>query len=117
MTSNPGLSTSVVVVINGSRRPIRNVSCLVYTDDGPGPGPAARISPSSCALILPGTSRQADTAVAVETPIRTLRPGGQAEFRFTRQKADCPGGEADVTFTDDAGFTWSLTSDLALSLM
>ncbi len=108
--------TSLVVVINGSRRPVTKVKCAVFPDDEG----AAPVAPLWCAEMLsidfPVKGwMMPDQAAGAVTSLRVLRPGARAGFQFGVRKADCPLGEADVGFTDDIGLSWSLASDLALS--
>ena len=106
MASAPG--QSLAVVINGSRRPVRNVSCVAFVGDSREPLAAryaAELRPPD--FVMP--DRQEDSWMLVYT----LRAGGQAGFQFATKVAN--DGETEVEFTDDAGYRWSLTSGLHLS--
>jgi hypothetical protein len=113
MAERPG--KSLVVVINGSHRPVREVTCTLY--DAPEGEPfeveyAIELLPAS----FPGGG-----FVFREMPgrrewmIGALRGGGRAGFQFSKLKADYPYGHVEIEFVDDAGYSWSLTSDLSLS--
>lgn len=118
--AEPGYS--LVVVINGSRRPIRDVGCVAYLDEGPAGQQSRTAAPDYCAEMLPVDFPKAGGWVMPkmgENPVMSLevlRPGGRAGFRFHVLSADClkAGGEAEALFTDDAGARWSLSSYLSL---
>lgn len=108
-------SESLAVVINGSRRPIRNVSCVAWVGD-----PKERLVSRYAAEMRPIDFPRQAFAMPEQTPdswmtIYALRAGGRAGFRFATEVSD--DDETEVEFTDDAGCRWSLTSGLHLSLL
>jgi len=109
--SDPG--ASLVVVINGSRRPITSVSCLVYPLDDDN-----EVEPLYCAEMRPADSPRPewvmpDIEAKNDTELLALRAGGRAGFHFQVQKTGS--STAYINFYDDAGNYWLLSSDLALS--
>ena len=113
--SPPG--TSFVTVINGSRRPIRELTCLVYPDDletSVTPDYAAEMNPIHYpqeAWVLP-PKPQTPRPI---TDLPSLRSQGRAGFIFPVQRIAHPAGVARVEFRDDAGRHWRLYDDLSLS--
>jgi hypothetical protein len=104
--------SSVVVVINGSRRPIRSVTCVVYPESSD-----RTLPPSGCAEMYPPTHERHGWAfpspTGSESPmIYALRAGGRAGFKFPRSKQELL--EAEVQFNDDAGLRWVLNNELHL---
>ena len=110
--------TSFVTVINGSRRPIRDVTCQLRPDAFD-----TTVSPEHAAEMYLAEFPQKiwtmpEKPVGLLQPIReldSLRSGGRAGFIFPIRQADSPGGFAQVEFKDDAGCCWQLFSDLSPS--
>lgn len=110
---------SLVVIINGSRRPIRYVTSwldanqnflspeLIKADYGAEMYPAdAQHGVDS--YVLPKYSETDGRGVWA------LRAGGRAGFQFSTRRTGRPLGMAFIKFTDDAGYEWRLASDLSL---
>jgi hypothetical protein len=111
MPSAPG--ESLVVVINGSRRPIRNVSCVAWVSDS-----KERLAPRYAAEMRPIDFPRQAFVMPEQKPdswmkVYALRAGGRAGFQFAAEVSD--DDETEIEFTDDAGCRWSLTSGLHLS--
>ena len=114
---DPQLARSLIVVINGSSRPIRDIAAVVHTSD--------KVSPSvplGCAeMVAAVVSGPPDGWVM---PVRenanghrrmdALRPEGRAGFVMSLAPGALTGSEARAEFTDDAGYRWRLTNDLSL---
>jgi hypothetical protein len=115
-----GAIKSMVTVINGSRRPIRNVQCKAYTGVSvgeekiqieldysdelmPDPGAAGSFTFPSKPYLSPW--------------IGVLRSDTRAGFQFQGHKPAGPLAYALVKFTDDAGNHWSLSSNMSLRLL
>jgi hypothetical protein len=105
---------SVVQVINGSRRPIRDVTCWAVLDESGEQiaplrgGEMNQIDGAGWTLPLPQ-----DTPVPIATLV-ALRGGGRAGFVLPASSKGHPGAYVIVQFTDDAGRPWHLGSDLSL---
>jgi malate synthase len=110
IADDPG--SSLVVVINDSRRPIRSVTCVVYPEASD-----QTLDPTLWAEMYPPTAERAgwtfrDPAADGRPVIYALRAGGRAGFRFPRVRQDLQ--EAEVQFNDDAGLRWALNNELHL---
>jgi hypothetical protein len=109
---------SLVMVINGSRRPSRDVTCTPYPDalgNSVRPDHAVEMD---LAEFPQKISTMPEKPAGLRRPItelESLRGGDRAGFIFLIRQADSPGGYAKVEFTDDARCRWKLFSDLALS--
>ena len=104
---------SLVVVINGSRRPIRSVRCVVYPESSD-----RTLPPSRCAEMNPPTLERGgwtfpDPTGAGGSMIYALRAGGRAGFKFPQSRQELL--EAEVQFNDDAGLRWVLNNELHLT--
>lgn len=111
MPSAPG--ESLVVIINGSRRPIRSVSCVAWVGDS-----KERLAPRYAAEMRPVDFPRQTFVMPEQKPdswmsVYALRAGGRAGFQFATEVSD--DDETEIEFTDDAGCRWSLTSGLHLS--
>jgi hypothetical protein len=110
MPSAPG--ESLVTVINGSRRPIRSVSCVAWVGDS-----KERLDPRYAAEMRPIDFPRQVFVMPEQKPdswmkVYALRAGSRAGFQFATQVSD--DDETEIEFTDDAGCQWSLTSGLHL---
>ena len=109
LDDDPG--SSLVVVINGSRRPVRSVTCVVYPESSD-----RTLPPSSCAEMYPPTPERGGWTFpnrGADGPmIYALRAGGRAGFKFPRSRQELL--EAEVQFNDDAGLRWGLSNELYL---
>jgi hypothetical protein len=109
---------SLVTVINGSRRPICDVSCKAYDGSIGGDGHAIRIELDYCAELIPdpgvGSFTFPKRPSLSSGWIVSLRGGARAGFQFQARRAAGPMPYALVEFTDDANNRWSLTSGLSL---
>ena len=104
--------SSMVVVINGSRRPIRSVTCVVYPESSD-----LTLPPASWGEMFPPTRERdgwtlRDTTDDGPQIIYALRAGGRAGFAFPRPRHALR--EAEVQFNDDAGLRWALNNELHL---
>jgi hypothetical protein len=109
---------STVIVINGSRRPIRRVTCVLIDT---GKTPTIQINTLDCAELI--QDPEVDSFTFPKgfrrqwTDISTLRGGGRGGFKFPTKAINHPFKFALVEFTDDTGNRWSLTSRLQLRLL
>jgi hypothetical protein len=111
LDDDPG--SSLVVVINGSRRPIRSVKCVVYPESSD-----RTLLPSRCAAMYPPSLERGGWTFPDATGVRdsmicALRAGGRAGFKFPRSRQELL--EAEVQFNDDAGLRWVLNNELHLT--
>jgi hypothetical protein len=111
--SDPQLGRSLIVVKNGSARPLRDVTAVIHT--------AGNVPPSlplNCdVMVFAGGWGMPPPNGGRETRITVLRPGEQAGYVMALAPGSITEAEARVQFTDDAGYRWQLTSDLSLSLL
>jgi hypothetical protein len=99
-----------VIVRNESRRPIRDVSCVMAPEVGALQQAAVRSGHTIRTPGLAGTVfRAADTLIAA-----VLRPGKTWELLFNVKSEEQPQPEFTVRFTDDSGLHWSIDQDLRL---
>ena len=109
---------SMVTVINGSRRPIRDVSCKAYSGFIGNDGHDIPIELDYSAELIPDP--RDDSFTFPQRPylslgvIGLLRGGARAGFQFQERRATGPLPRALVNFTDNAGNRWSLTSGMSL---
>ena len=107
----------LVVIANGSKRPIRRVSCVLRMEKELLP---LRISPIGYRdLQHDGRAVPASAEEYVysgfDTLIPLLRAGRSAAFVFNSKGLLVPPLGAWVRFADDAGLEWEVTGDLHLS--
>lgn len=106
------LGSSLVVVINDSRRPIRSVTCAVYPEASD-----RTLAPALWAEMDPPTAARdgwtfRDPSGDGHPVIYALRAGGRAGFRFPQSREELQG--AEVQFSDDADLRWALNNELQL---
>jgi uncharacterized membrane protein len=105
---------SLAIVINNSRRPIRDVAAKFYIVKGQ----STLIQAERSSEMYPVNELASPSLVpATVTPSfrqEVIRAGGRAGFQFAWNKVNMPEGQAVVRFTDDAGLHWQLGQDLHL---
>jgi hypothetical protein len=113
-----GEPVHMVVVTNGSTRPIREVACKIEVI---GADPSIRHDKQAdvYGLMMPyalGPAAQAETFVFGERTgtIPVLRAGQKAAFVWSFTVALYPRFSVWLRFTDDAGLHWEITTDLHL---
>jgi hypothetical protein len=110
--------TSLIVVINDSRRPIRELTCQVFPDETGNP-----VQPDFAAEMykheLPDAiwtmpDRPGDLPQPISR-LESLRAGSRAGFEVPVLRSNFPGAYAKIEFSDDKHIRWRLFSDLSLS--
>lgn len=109
--------TTLIMVINGSRRPIREVTCQVFPDET-----GNAVQPDFAAQMykeeVPGAIWTMPQMPDLPQPIRrleSLRAGSRAGFEVPVLHRNFPGAWAKIEFSDDKHIRWRLYSDLTLS--
>lgn len=115
----------MIVVINGSKRPIRDVACRISVTDRTHYG--ILDAPPEAYGTMPnaeGITGGADTFVFhnstdLRGPVPLpqsgfLRPGHKRAFAWRFPTSQYPGYGFSVRFTDDTGLQWEITVDLHL---
>jgi hypothetical protein len=110
LDDDPG--SSLVVIINGPRRPIRSVTCVVYPESSDRTLPPIRYAEMYPPILERGGWTFPDLPGASGSMIYALRADGRAGFKFPRSRKELL--EAEVQFNDDAGLRWALNNELHL---
>jgi hypothetical protein len=110
LDDDPG--SSLVVIINGSRRPIRSVMCVVYPESSDRTLPSIRCAEMYPPILERGGWTFPDPPGASGSMIYALRADGRAGFKLPRARKKLL--EAEVQFNDDAGLRWALNNELHL---
>ena len=111
---------TIVTVINGSRRPIRYMECELLphrTGDPVSLDYCAEMTRAGFPIDAPDRyvfPKEPERAMRL-TSILALRAGGWAGFQFSARWDVL--FFAKINFTDDAGRSWILDSDLSLTLL
>jgi hypothetical protein len=107
---------SLAVVINNSRRPIRDVAAQFYLVKGQSSLVPAERTGEMHLFNVPAPAGWVFAAAAARPGFRQemIRAGERAGFIFSFIKANMPEGGAVVRFTDDADLHWQLGQDLHL---
>jgi hypothetical protein len=109
--------TTLIMVINGSRRPIREVTCQVFPDETGNavlPDHAAEMYKDEA----PSDRWVMPTRPDLPQPIRRLESLGAKScggFEVPVSHANSPGAYAKVEFTDEKQVRWRLFDDHSLS--
>jgi hypothetical protein len=110
-----GKLAHMAVVMNGSQRPIRNVTCRIRPNEFHGyDWEATKVAEVAMAPVTDMTQIPVSHQAQDTGRLAMIRVGQCFEFRFAMPVAGNPDAKIKVRFTDDFGLHWQIDNDLHL---